>query len=470
MAKKIDNYRMTLALHEATNEGIALGRHENQVVFVAGGVPGDVVEVEVFRKKKNYLEARLLSIVEPSVNRETPFCKHFGVCGGCKWQNMNYETQLLYKQKQVQDAFIRLGKLDVEHFQPIIGCQDTTFYRNKLEFTFSNKRWLTEEEVKSDAVIQESALGFHVSGRFDKIVDVETCYLQTEFSNRLRNTVREYAVELGMSFYDLRLQKGFLRTLMIRTALTGENMVLLILHQAMSEEEKDKEFQLLEKLSLAFPEVQSWLYAYNLKANDTWIDQELYTFKGRDFIWEEMEDLRFKVSAKSFYQTNSRQALVLYKIIRDFADIQATDVLYDLYTGTGTIAQFVGKNCKKVIGVEYVEDAITDAKINAQINGIDHAQFFAGDMKDVLNDEFVLTHGKPDVLIVDPPRSGMHGDVVAQILNMRAPKLIYVSCNASTQARDLALMQEFYTIEQVQPVDLFPHTHHVESVALLRLK
>ena len=448
-------------------EGKALARVEDLVVFVPYVVPGDVVDLQVKRKKHSYAEAEAVKFHEYSVERSEPFCKHYGVCGGCKWQCLAYEHQLKYKQQQVVDALTRIGKVELPEVMPILGSEKTREYRNKLEFTFSNKRWLTWEEVEQDVKYDNmNALGFHIPGAFDKVLDIQECALMQGLNNRLRNGIREFANNEGIPFYDLRSHSGVLRSMMLRTSTTGEVMLLL---QARVESDGDKVCleKTLQYVAENFPEVTSLLYVVNNKCNDTFGDLEVVTYKGTDVIYEEMEGLRFKVGPKSFYQTNSEQAYNLYKVARDFAALTGEEVVYDLYTGTGTIANFVASKAKKVVGIEYVEDAIIDARVNAELNGFDNLAFFAGDMKDILTRDFINEHGRPDVIITDPPRAGMHTDVVDTILFAAPKRIVYVSCNPATQARDLQLLDVDYKVVAVQSVDMFPHTHHVENVVLL---
>ena len=448
-------------------EGKALARVNDLVVFVPYVVPGDVVDLQLRRKKHSYAEAEAVKFYEYSPERAEPFCKHYGVCGGCKWQCLAYEHQLKYKQQQVVDALTRIGKVELPAVMPILGSENTRAYRNKLEFTFSNKRWLTWEEVSAGVEYDNmNAFGFHIPGAFDKVLDIEECALMPSLNNRLRNGIREFAVREGIPFYDLRLHKGVLRNMMLRTSTTGEVMLLI---QARVECDGDKAMldKVLAFVAAEFPEVTSLLYVINNKCNDTFGDLDVYTYKGTDVIYEEMEGLRFKVGPKSFYQTNSAQAYNLYKVARDFAALTGDEVVYDLYTGTGTIANFVAAKAKKVVGVEYVEDAIIDARVNAELNGFDNLTFFAGDMKDILTREFIEEHGRPDVIITDPPRAGMHNDVIDTILFAAPRRIVYVSCNPATQARDLSLLDCDYKVTAVQPVDMFPHTHHVENVVLL---
>lgn len=450
---------------DIAEEGKGVAKHDDLVLFIEQTVPGDVADVELFRKKKNFAEGRLVTLKEPSKHRIDPFCPHFGVCGGCKWQHMEYTAQLTFKQQAVENTLKRLGKVDTSSMEPILPSAETKYYRNKLEFTFSNKRWLTsiDEEVKPEDL---NALGFHVPGRFDKILDIDHCFLQDDPSNAIRNGIRSFAIEQGISFYDLRAHEGALRNLIIRRSSTGEVMVIVVFAYP----EEGQVDLLMSHIKEQFPTLISLLYIINQKRNDTIFDQEIHTFSGRDFIYEKMEGLQFKVGPKSFYQTNSAQAYELYKITREFARLKGDELVYDLYTGAGTIANFVARSAREVVGVEYVPSAIEDAKINAQLNGIDNTKFYAGDMKDVLTADFIQEHGKPDVVITDPPRAGMHADVVNRILEMEADKVVYVSCNAATQARDLALLQEKYRVERIKPVDMFPHTQHVENVLLLVLK
>lgn len=451
---------------DIAEEGKGLGRSEELVLFIEKAVPGDVVDIELYRKKKNFGEGKIKSLIRQSELRTEPFCIHFGVCGGCKWQHMNYDAQLHYKQKSVTDALSRLAKLDVSHTEPILPSSETRYYRNKLEYTFSNKKWLTDKDEEPKSEAEMNALGFHVPLRFDKILDISHCHLQADPSNNLRNSIRDFALRENMSFYDLRNHSGTLRNLIIRSSITGELMVIVVFaYPAESEVEK-----LMSYIQAEFPQINSLLYVVNQKKNDTIFDQDVLVWAGKDHIVEEMEGLKFKVGPKSFYQTNSKQAYELYKITRDFADLQGDELVYDLYTGAGTIANFVARNVKEVIGIEYVPSAIEDAKINSSINGINNTTFYAGDMKDVLDAAFVSKHGKPDLIITDPPRAGMHADVVARLMEIEAEKVVYVSCNAATQARDLAILKEKYDVVRVRPVDMFPHTQHVENVVLLRLR
>ncbi|MFC4211555.1 23S rRNA (uracil(1939)-C(5))-methyltransferase RlmD [Pedobacter lithocola] len=458
---------------DIAEEGKGVGKADELVIFVDKAVPGDVVDVRLTKKKKNFAEAIIEQLHEQSTLRTEPFCKHFGSCGGCKWQHMGYDSQLKFKQKNVEAALQRLGKIDTSIAEPILGSAKNRYYRNKLEFTFSNKRWLEKVDVERDEEFDMNALGFHVPLRFDKILDIEHCYLQDEPSNQIRNAVRKFSLANGLSFYDLRNHEGALRNLIIRTSSTGEIMLAVVFAYP----EEGQVNALMNFLKSEFPQITSLLYIINQKKNDTIFDQDVVTFSGRDHIFEEMpagveggESVRFKIGVKSFYQTNSEQATELYKITREFADFKGDELVYDLYTGAGTIANFVARNVKHVVGVEYVPTAIEDAKFNSELNGIENTTFYAGDMKDILTADFILAHGKPDVVITDPPRAGMHADVVQRLLEMEAEKIVYVSCNAATQARDLELMKDKYDVVRIKPVDMFPHTQHVENVVLLRLK
>ncbi len=437
---------------------------DGKVVFLQNAVPGDVVDVQTFKKRKAYYEGKATHFHKRSEKRVAPECDYFGTCGGCKWQNMGYEHQLYYKEKEVVNNLTRIGHIELPEVTPILGSEAQYFYRNKMEFSFSDSRWLTLEEIQSDEDLGDrNALGFHIPGMWDKILDIDKCHLQRDPSNAIRNAVKAFAVKNDLSFYNTRQQTGLLRTMMIRTSTTGDIMVLVQFFK----EDKAKRELLLNFLAETFPEITALLYVINGKGNDTIYDQDVICYKGQDHIFETMEGLRFKINAKSFYQTNSEQAYELYKITRDFAGLKGDELVYDLYTGTGTIAQFVSKHAKKVIGVESVPDAITAAKENAQLNGITNVEFFVGDMKQVFNDAFITTHGHPDVVITDPPRDGMHKDVVGQLLNIAAEKIVYVSCNSATQARDLALLDGMYKVAKVQAVDMFPQTFHVENVVLL---
>ena len=448
-------------------EGKALARVNDLVVFVPYAVPGDVVDLQVRRKKHSYAEAEIIRFHRRSPERVQPFCPHFGVCGGCKWQCLPYEKQLHYKQQQVTDHLQRIAKVELPEISPILGSVRQTHYRNKLEFGFSDKRWLTEEEVRSGVEFDNmNALGFHIPGAFDKILDIKTCSLMDSLNDRIRNGIRDYALSHGLSFFNLRSATGLLRNLMLRTSSTGEVM-LLIQFSIRNAEEETQARELLDHVHSSFPEITSLIWVNNLKCNDTIGDLPVHTHHGTPFIIEEMEGLRFKVGPKSFYQTNTEQAYELYKVARNFAELKPTDLVYDLYTGTGTIASFVARSAKQVIGIEYVPEAIEDAKENARFNGLDNTLFFAGDMKDILTAEFVGKYGRPDVIITDPPRAGMHTDVIKTILLAAPRRIVYVSCNSATQARDLALLDADYRVTAVQPVDMFPQTHHVENVVRL---
>ena len=448
-------------------EGKSLARVNDLVVFVPFAVPGDVVDLQVRRKKHSYCEAEIIRIVKPSDVRVEPRCAHFGECGGCKRQNVPYAEQLKMKQKQVFDQLTRIGKVELPELRPILGSEKTFGYRNKLEFGCCNKRWLTKEEVATGTeYTQMNAIGFHITGAFDKILPIEKCYLMDDLHNRIRNAIRDYAYATGMTFYDLRGKHGLLRDIVIRNSDTGEWMVLVQFHY---DEEGDdgRAKALLQHVADTFPEITALLYVDNQKMNDTYNDLDLQVFKGNDHIFETMDGLKFKVGAKSFYQTNTEQAFRLYSVVRDFAGLTGGELVYDLYTGTGTIANFVSRYARKVVGIEYVPEAIEDAKVNSEINGITNTDFYAGDMKDILTDAFIAENGRPDVIITDPPRAGMHPDVVQTIIRAAARRIVYVSCNPATQARDLALLDQYYKVEAVQPVDMFPHTPHVENVVLL---
>lgn len=448
-------------------EGKAIARVDDLVVFVPYVVPGDVVDLQIKRKKHHYAEAEAVHFHSYSPVRAVPFCQHYGVCGGCKWQILPYEEQIKAKQKQVTDNLTRIGKIELPEISPILGSKKTQCYRNKLEYTFSNKRWLTAEEVKQEVTYdQMNAVGFHIPTAFDKVLAIEKCWLQDDITNRLRNAIRDYAYAHNYSFQNLRTHEGMLRNLIVRTSSTGELMVILVC-KIDSDEEMKRYRQLLQFVADSFPEITSLLYIINNKVNDTITDLEVHTFSGNDHIYEEMEGLRFKVGPKSFYQTNSEQAYELYKVARGFADLTGNELVYDLYTGTGTIANFVARKARQVVGIEYVPEAIEDAKVNSAINGITNTLFYAGDMKDLLTDDFIQEHGRPDVIITDPPRAGMHQDVVDVILRAEPQRIVYVSCNPATQARDLQLLDAKYRVTAIQPVDMFPHTHHVENVVRL---
>ncbi|OXB04739.1 23S rRNA (uracil(1939)-C(5))-methyltransferase RlmD [Flavobacterium plurextorum] len=453
---------------DAGAKGVSVAKApDGKVIFIPNVVPGDVVDVQTFKKRKAYYEGKAVKFHELSEHRIEPICDHFGVCGGCKWQNMKYSQQLYYKQNEVKNHLQRIGKVELPEFETILGSEKQFFYRNKMEFSFSNSRWLTEKEIESKEDLgNRNALGFHIPKMWDKILDIQKCHLQEDPSNAIRNEIRAFAKEHNLAFFNPREHSGLLRTVMIRTASTGEIMVLI---QFFENDKANREL-ILDHLYEKFPQITSLQYVVNAKQNDTIYDQDIKLYKGRDYILEEMEGLRFSINAKSFYQTNSDQAYELYKITRDFAGLSGNETVYDLYTGTGTIAQFVSKKAKKVIGVESVPEAILDAKANAERNNITNCEFFVGDMKVVFNEEFIAQHGKPDVIITDPPRDGMHAAVIDQILKIAPKKVVYVSCNSATQARDLALMDEKYKVTRVRPVDMFPQTHHVENVVLLELR
>ncbi len=457
-----------LTVLDAGAKGVSVAKAEDgRVIFIPNVVPGDIVDVQTFKKRKSYFEGKAIHFHQYSKDRVEPKCSHFGVCGGCKWQNMQYEKQLYYKNNEVYNHLKRIGKIELPDFEPILGSEKQFYYRNKMEFSFSDSRWLTENEIQQEATFtNRNALGFHIPKMWDKILDIEHCYLQEDPSNAIRNSIKTFANEHEIPFYNARNQSGVLRTLMIRTSSTGEIMVLLQFFK----EEKNMREALLNHIKTTFPSITSLLYVINEKGNDTLYDQEIKLFHGRDYILEEMEGLHFSVNAKSFYQTNSEQAYELYKITRDFAGLTGNEIVYDLYTGTGTIAQFVSKKAKKVVGVEAVPEAISEAKENAKRNNIDNCSFFVGDMKVIFTDNFIQQNGKPDVIITDPPRDGMHADVVQQLLNVAPEKIVYVSCNSATQARDLAILDALYKVTRVRPVDMFPQTHHVENVVLLEKK
>lgn len=467
MSRKMKNKVVqNLLIERIAAEGKCVAHHDGKVVFVQQVAPGDVVDIRVTRGKSSFLEGEVIHYHEYSKDRVEPFCQHFGTCGGCKWQHINYELQATYKRQQVLDQFTRIAKVDIPEVLPIIGSKQTQYYRNKLDFTFSDSRWLTREEINSGESFERNALGFHIPKMFDKIIDIEHCYLQGGISNNVRNELRKFALAKNLSFYNIRNQVGLLRNLIIRSTSTGETMVIV----QFGADQPEEIALVMEFLHQQFSEITSLLYIVNLKKNETFHDLEVVTFAGRDYIEEEMEGLKFRIGPKSFYQTNSEQAYELYKVTREFAELSGDEVVYDLYTGTGTIANFVAKQAKQVIGIEYVEAAIEDAKLNAQVNGLDNTLFYAGDMKDLLNEDFISKHAKPDVIITDPPRAGMHEDVVRMLLALEAPKIVYVSCNPATQARDIALLAEKYTVEKIQPVDMFPQTYHVENVVRLSLK
>ena len=458
------------------DKGKAVARHEDgKVIFIENAVPGDVCEVRVFKSKKGFYEGHADRIITPSADRTTPFCTHFGLCGGCKWQYLSYDAQLRHKNQTVIDALTRIGKVQVGEWIPILGSPETQYYRNKLEFTFSTKRWLTLEEMDTVNALPDdekaenlAGFGFHKAGAFDKVIPINTCFLQNDPSNDLRNAVRDFTQKNGYEYYDFRKNTGWLRTMMIRTAhLTGEVMVLTQFHSSCPDQ---KRTELLDFLSHTFPQLTANLYVINPKLNDTFYDLEVHCWKGRNYIEEHLGDVRYKISPKSFFQTNSRQAKNLYDITAAFAELKPTDNVYDLYTGTGSIACYIAKKVRKVVGIEEIDAAVLDAHENARLNNLTNVDFYTGDVKNILTPEFEEKHGKPDVIITDPPRVGMHATVVQYLLQLAAPRLVYVSCNPATQARDLELLSVKYDVVRVQPVDMFPHTHHIESVAQLRLK
>ncbi len=464
--KKKANYPLIEALEIETiaAEGKALGHYNDMVVFVPMTVPGDVVDVQIRSKRRRFMEGTVVAYRKRSPLRVEPRCEHYGVCGGCKWQHLPYEEQLRFKQEQVSEQLRRIGRIELPETSPILGSEQTFFYRNKLEFTFSDKRWLTTEEVTSGAELGDlRALGFHIPGLFDKVLDIRKCWLQPDPSNEIRMAVRDFCTQHDYSFYNVREHTGLMRNLIIRTASTGEVMVIVVF----AIEDRERIDTLMSYVGERFPQITSLMYVVNTKLNDTIGDQQVVLFRGRDHIFEQMEGLRFKIGPKSFYQTNSAQAYELYKVAREFAALEGDEIVYDLYTGTGTIANFVARGCRKVVGVEYVPEAIEDAKVNAALNGLDNTVFYAGDMKDVLNEAFIEANGRPDVVILDPPRAGIHEDVAHTVLAAAPRRIVYVSCNPATQARDLAIFDEAYRVTRIQPVDMFPHTHHVENVVQL---
>jgi 23S rRNA (uracil1939-C5)-methyltransferase len=454
-----------LSVIDMADEGRGLARYEGMVVFIDKAVPGDVVDVRVRKKQKSFLEAEVIRIVTPSPDRTQPFCIHFGVCGGCKWQHLSYETQLQYKHKQVKDAMERLGKIENAPMLPILASASDRFYRNKMDFSAAERKWLSPEEFAQKELLDGPALGFHIPGRFDKVLNITECHLQPDPSNAIRNAIREFAIANGYTFMNLRNKNGELRSVIVRNTLKGDLMVIVMVYEC----EQAKLERLLEYIKVSFPQITSLLYVINPKANDTFHDLDVLCYYGESFITEMMEGLQFRIGPKSFFQTNSGQSLALYKVARDFAQLTGNERVYDLYTGTGTIANFVARQSKEVIGIEYVAPAIEDAKVNSALNNIHNTKFFAGDMKDLLTHDFMHEHGKADVIITDPPRAGMHADVVQRLNESGTPRIVYVSCNAATQARDLQMMSEKYRVLKLQPVDMFPHTAHVENVALLEL-
>ena len=462
--KKKDIILENVRIESVAAEGKALAKVDGAVLFVPFAVPGDIVDVKVTKKKKNYMEGYILRLVTPSEHRIEPFCSHFGICGGCKWQPLPYPMQLQAKQQQVYDQLVRIGHLDVPEISPIVPSDETVYYRNKLEFTFSDRRWIYQDEDPDGlSPAQRCGLGFHVGRFFDKVLDIKHCYLQKDPSNQIRLFIKEYAVSHGLPFFNIREHTGFLRNMFIRSTEAGDIMLIICFYH----EDAEARTALLDAVSEAFPQISSLYYVINGKANDSVADQECILYKGDEAIYEHMEGLRFKIGPKSFYQTNTRQAFKLYSVAREFAGLTGEETVYDLYTGTGTIAQFVSSKARKVIGIEYVPEAICDARENALANGITNCEFFAGDMKDILTDSFVSQHGRPDVVILDPPRAGIHPDVAQVILNAKPERIVYVSCNPASQARDLAILCSRYRITAVRPVDMFPHTHHVENVVRL---
>ncbi|MBP5318482.1 MAG: 23S rRNA (uracil(1939)-C(5))-methyltransferase RlmD [Paludibacteraceae bacterium] len=467
MGKKPNPVYEDITILDVAAEGKSVAKIGDLVVFVPYAVPGDVVDLALVRKKKKFAEAKVLKFKQFSKQRCEAVCRHYGICGGCKWQILPYEEQIRYKQQQVMDQLTRIGKIPLPECQPILGSKSTLRYRNKLEYTFSDKSWLTTEQMQLPPEERPgSALGFHIPGCFDKVLHIETCYLQDALSDEIRNTLHQYCQDHHLSYFNLRSQEGLMRNLIVRiSATTGEVMVIVAFH-----EQSEAIEPLMAFLAGRFPQITSLMYVVNPKCNDTLFDQDIKVYKGTDHIFETMENLRFKIGPKSFYQTNSLQAYELYKVVREFAGLTGKELVYDLYTGTGTIANFVASKAAKVVGIEYVPEAIEDAKINASLNALDNTLFYAGDMKDVLTDSFVGQHGRPDVIITDPPRAGMHEDVIGVILNAAPQRIVYVSCNPATQARDLALLDSAYRVERIQPVDMFPHTQHVENVVLLQRK
>jgi 23S rRNA (uracil1939-C5)-methyltransferase len=467
LARKKDITLEKVLITDIAAEGKSIARVNDKVLFVPMVIPGDVIDVRVTRKKNSYMEGIAIHFHKYSDLRVEPFCKHFGVCGGCKWQMLPYTEQLKYKQQQVIDNLQRIGKFEIGEINPILPSENVNYYRNKLEYTFSCLRWfLSKEEVLERTSENSYGVGFHIPKMFDKVVDVEHCFLQKEPSNKIRLAVKDYTIKQGYSFYNLRSNEGLMRNLVVRTSSTKELMIIVMF----GENNKEAIEDVMSFIAENFKEITSLMYVVNLKANDSYYDQDVILYSGNDYFYEQMEDLKFKIGPKSFYQTNTEQAFNLYKIVREYANLKSEDTVYDLYTGTGTIANFVAKRAKKVIGIEYIPEAIDDAKINSEINKIENTEFFAGDMKDILTAEFIQNHAIPDVIITDPPRAGMHPDVITRILETNARKIVYVSCNPATQARDIALMNEKYKVTKIQPVDMFPHTHHVENVALLELR
>ncbi|MCH8231204.1 MAG: 23S rRNA (uracil(1939)-C(5))-methyltransferase RlmD [Bacteroidetes bacterium] len=461
-----NNIIRNIRVESVAAEGKGIGKNNGQVIFISGTAPGDLVDVRILKKKKNYLEAVPLKFHELSDKRVEPFCYHFGQCGGCKWQHLNYESQLEIKQQQVIDQLERIGKVQIPRINPIIASDKTQLYRNKLEYTFTNRRWLTKEEIETGEDINRSGLGFHMPGRFDRVLDIDHCYLLPEPSNELRLFMKFFAINNNLTFYDVYSHSGLLRNLIIRVTDTGEIMVII----QFGENNPDKIRFLMDEVNTSFPEITSLNYVVNTKKNDTFYDLEVKNYAGTQYITETMDDIHFRIGPKSFFQTNTSQALKLYRTAREFAGLTGNEVVYDLYCGAGTISNFIARNARRVIGLEHIEEAVNDAKINSEINNIENTEFYCGDIKDNLNAEFFSTHGNPDVIITDPPRAGMHKDVVKALIASEANKIVYISCNPATQARDIELMTEYYNVLNVQPVDMFPHTQHVENVVLLQQK
>ena len=456
-----------LTLTDYASEGKSVGRVEGKVIFVEGAVPGDIADIYITKNKKDWAEGKAINFTEYSKERTTPFCIHFGICGGCKWQMLPYQKQLQYKQQEAEQVLKRIGKVELPAILPIIGSDETIYYRNKLEFTFSNKRYLTSEEInKSEQIPQENALGYHAPGIFDKIIDIKECWLMDDVNNLIRNSIRYYSIENNLSYYDIKEHKGFLRNIILRYCTTGELMINLVFANNHEEEIKKLLDYLLEK----FPSITTLLYTINQKWNDSIYDLQPQVYSGKGYITEMLGEFRFKISPKSFFQTNTKQAEKLYEVTKDFAALTGNEIIYDLYCGTGSIGIFLSKQSKKIIGVDIIEESINDAKENAVLNNIDHAHFFAGDIIEICNETFFDEHGKPDIVITDPPRAGMHEKLIIKLLKIAAPKIVYVSCNVATQARDINLLSEKYTVEKMQPLDMFPHTHHIECVVLLKLK
>lgn len=464
MSKKKAQIVENLLITDIAAEGVAIGRHDNYVIFVAGVIPGDVVNVMLTRKRKNYSESKLLEIVEPSPDRVEPFCRYFGKCGGCKWQMLPYEKQLYYKQKQVSDQLARIGRVADVPINNILGADNTIQYRNKLEYTFCDRRWFDSSDANVDKESRDAeGLGFHVQGMFDRVIDIDKCWLQREPSNEVRNELRNFTRRDGYDYYNCRSHEGMMRNLMVRTSTVGETMVVVVFAKHEMHLIEDVMTHIDEK----FPDLTSLQYVVNEKFNDTIYDLEVVCWKGRDFIYEELDGLKFKINAKSFFQTNTEQTLKLYRKAVEYAEVGSDDVVYDLYTGTGTIANFVARHCRKVVGIESVPEAIVDARINSETNGITNTSFFVGDMKDVLTEKFIAENGRPDIVILDPPRAGVHENVINVIKKVAPRKIVYVSCNPATQARDISLLSDMYKVTAIQPVDMFPHTHHVENIVKL---